>query len=338
LLGKGPREVKPIYTFLFVAFFLMAQSGRAQSAPEQKLNTPDLTSSVNGSADTPGPTAFVQIHGADFNMGTIATYDFDLGYRVNSHTSVDIGVPLMTTRTFFPIVKADYRYTTILGTPYIDVRYDTKHNGTNFTSILTGAAGMNMVKTYSNGRMTVDWFNHVDRNYQVLNYDVIFTPFLNFGFGTGTVDRQVMPRPYELDRPYETLGLMGNGEVGGAFTFKKFYRLEGSAYGLSPVGPQKVYSRIVAPDDAIGGDGHHNRFWDQYFETGGELVNTYGSGPSRIDRDNGYGMYLEVSNKRWRNVNLEIGYTRSVRYDYGEGFIMIRYNFTNILRSLTVGE
>jgi hypothetical protein len=334
--------VKPIYTFLFVALFLMAQSGRAQSTPEQKINTPDMTSSENGSAATPGPTAFVQIHGADFNMGTIATYDFDLGYRVNSHTSVDIGVPLMTTRTFFPIVKADYRYTTILGTPYIDVRYDTKHNGTNITSILTGAAGMNMVKTYSNGRMTVDWFNHLDRNYQVLNYDVFFTPFLNFGFGTGTVDRQVMPRPYELDRPYETLGLMGNGEVGGAFTFKKFYRLEGSAYGLSPVGPQKVYSRIVAPDDAISdpslGAKDHNRFWDQYFETGGELVNTYGSGPSRIARDNGYGIYLEVSNKRWKNINLELGFTRSVRYEYGEGFIMLRYNLSGILRSLTVGE
>ena len=52
------------------------------------------------------------------------------------------------------------------------LRYDTKHNGTNITTILTGAGGFNMVKTYSNGRMAVDWFNHFDRNYQILNYDV----------------------------------------------------------------------------------------------------------------------------------------------------------------------
>jgi hypothetical protein len=313
----------------------MAQSGMAQSNP--KPAAPDKSSS-SGSSETPGPTAFVQISGDDFNMGIIGTYDFDLGYRINTHTSVDVGVPIMTTRTFFPIVKADYRYTTILGTPYIDVRYDTKHNGTNITSILTGAAGINMVKTYSNGRMTVDLFNHLDRQYQVLNYDVVFSPFLNFGFGTGTVDRQVMARPYELDRPYETLGLIGNGEVGGAFTFRKYYRLEGSAYGLSPVGPQKVYSRIVSPDDAIGGDGHHNRFWDQYFETGGQLVNTYGYGPSRIARDNGYGMYLTLGNKRWKDFSVQLGYTRSVRYDYGEGFIMLRYNLSGILRNLTIGE
>jgi len=333
--------VKPIYTFLFVAL-LMAQSGVAQTAPDQKPAAPEKTekadksSTTSDSSESPGPTAFVQVSGVNFNMAAIATYDFNIGYRINSHTSVDLGLPIMTTRTFFPIVKGDYRYTTIISTPYIDVRYDTKRNGTNITSILTGAGGFNMVKTYSNGRMVVDWFNHFDRNYQILSYDATFTPFLNFGLGTGTVDRQVMPRPYELNRPYETLGFMGNGEIGGAFTVKKFYRLEGSAYGLSPMGPQKVYSRIVAPDNPIGGDGHHNRYWDQFFETGGQFFSTFGSGPSRIARDNGYGMYLDVS--RFKNVTVQLGYTRSVRYDYGEAFIMLRYNFTNILRNLTVGE
>jgi hypothetical protein len=87
--------------------------------------------------------------------------------------------------------------------------------------MLTGAAGFNMVKTYSNGRMTAQWFNHLDRNYQVLNYDTVFTPFLNFDAGTGTVDRQVMPRPYELMRPYETLGLMGMGKPAGHLPSRK---------------------------------------------------------------------------------------------------------------------
>jgi len=330
--------VRPIYTFLLVAM-MMAPSGMAQSTPDQKPATPEKTASASDSSDATGPTAFVQVLGNNHNMGTVVTYDFNLGYKWTSHVSTDIGLPLYTTRTFFPIVAGDYRYTTIIGAPYIDVRYDTKHNGTNITSILTGAAGFNMIKTYSNGRMTVDWFNHFDRNYQILNYDVVFTPFLNFGAGTGTVDRQVMPRPYELARPYETLGYIGNGEVGGAFTIKKFYRLEGSAYGLAPMGPQKVYSRIVSPDSLIGGDGHHNRYWDEFFETGGQLVNTYGGGPSRIARDNGYGMYLEVTRfKKLHNFSVELGYTRSVHYDYGSAFFMLRYNFTSILRNLTTGE
>jgi hypothetical protein len=327
-------KVKPIYTFLFVAL-LMTQLGMAQTAPDQKPAAP--AKSASDSSETPGPTAFVQVEGNNFNMGAVATYDFNLGYRVNSHVSVDLGLPLYSTRTPFSIIsKADYRYTTIIGAPYIDVRYDTKRGSTNITSILTASMGPSMEKTYSNGRVVADWFNHFDRNYQILSYDAAFQPFLNFGFGTGTVDRQVMPRPYELARPYETLGLIGNGEIGGAFTIKKFYRLEGSAYGLSPVGPQKVYSRLVAPDNLIGGDGHHNRFWDQYFETGGEYVNTFGSGPSRISRDNGFGMYLTVN--KYKNITVELGYTRSVHYDYGSAFIMLRYNFTNILRNLTTGE
>jgi hypothetical protein len=342
LQGKGIREVRLIYTFLLGAF-LLAQSGMAQSTPDQKAAAPEKTTSASDSSESVGPTAFVQAEGysnADGALGYVATWDFDLGYRFNSHTSADIGLPLYTTRTPYPIIgTGDWRTMTIMGPPYIDIRYDTKHNKTNITTILTGAAGVNMVKTYSNGRMVVDWFNHLDRNYQILNYDATFTPFLNFGAGTGTVDRQVMPRPYELARPYETLGLIGNGEVGGAFTIKKDYTLEGSAYGLSPVGPQKVYSRLVAPDNLIGGDGHHNRFWDEYFETGGEYVNTYGSGPSRISRDNGFGMYLTINRfKRAKNFSLELGYTKSVHYDYGAAFIMMRYNFTGIFRSLTTGE
>ncbi len=129
--------------------------------------------------------------------------------RMSRPISACRSIPLAPRSPSSPPV--DWRDTTILGTPYIDIRYDTKHNSTNITTILTGAAGINMVKTYSDGRMTVDWFNHFDRNYQILNYDAIFTPFLNFGAGTGTIDRQVMPRPYELARPYETLGQIGNG-------------------------------------------------------------------------------------------------------------------------------
>jgi hypothetical protein len=322
--------VRPIYTFLFFAF-LMGQLGMAQSTPSSS----DKSSAASNN-DT-GPTAFVQVEGNHFNMGTVLTYDFDLGYKFNEHVSADIGLPLYTTRTpYSEIATSDWRDTTIIGTPYLDIRYDTKFGHTNITSLLTGAAGFNMVKTYSNGRLDVDWFNHFDRDYQVMNYDVVFTPFVNIDAANGTVDQQVLPRPYELARPYETLGGMADGEIGGAFTLHKHYKIEGSAYGLAPVGPQKIYSRIVSPDSLLGGDGHHNRYWDEYFETGGEIFSIYGGGLSRIARDNGYGAYLEVS--RYKNVTLELGYTRSVHYDYGSAFLMLRYNFTGILRNLTVGE
>jgi hypothetical protein len=333
--------VRLIYTFLLFAF-VITPFGMAQTSPDQKSTAPDKSASSTASTDSTGPTAFVQFGGNYFNMGIVGTTDFDLGYRFNEHLSADVGLPLYSVRTPFSVIQtADWRWTTIIGAPYIDIRYDTKHNGTNITTMLTGAGGFNMVKTYSNGRADVQWFTHADRNYQVLNYDVVFTPFINFDAGNGTVDRQVMPRPYEMARPYETLGGVGTGEAGGSFTFHKQFKLEGSVYGIAPVGPQKVYSRLVSPDSLLGWVGpatneDHNRFWDISFETGGQLVNTYGSGPSRIARDNGFGVDLEVTH--FKNITVELGYTRSVHYDYGSSFFMLRYNFTGILRNLTTGE
>jgi hypothetical protein len=308
-----------------------------QATPDQKPAPAAAAATPSESADVTGPTAFVQAEGNRSNMGVVTTYDFDLGYKLNSHLSVDVGVPVYAVRSPFSIVaNHDYRYTNILGTPYFDVRYDTKHDKTNITTILTAAIGLNEVKTFSTGRTTVDWFNHFDRNYQVLTLNAEFSPFLNFGAGTGSMDRQVMERPYELARPYETLGYMGNGEIGGAFTFKKFYRFEGSAYDILPFGPQKIYSRLVSPDSLLGSNGSHNRWWDEYFITSGALNNVYGGAPARYARDNGYGAYFSVS--KYKNFTVQLGYTRSVEYRYDSAFLLLKYNFTGILRNLTVGD
>jgi hypothetical protein len=83
--------------------------------PAKPPAAPEKTASAE-SSDAPGPTAFVQVEGNHFNMGDVLTYDFDIGYKVNSHTSADIGLPLYSTRTPFPIVAGhDWRDTTILG-------------------------------------------------------------------------------------------------------------------------------------------------------------------------------------------------------------------------------
>jgi hypothetical protein len=316
----------------------MAQVGAAQTTPDTKAPAPDSENQANSI----GPTAFVQFAGKNSNLGAVTTWDFDLGYNFTSKFAVDIGVPLYTTRTPFSLITTaapghnkDWRYTTILGAPTIDLRYTTRRYGMNITSMLTGSIGFNEVKIYSTGRMAADLFNHVDREYDVWGL-VTFTPFLNFGEGTGSVDRSIMASPYDIARPYETLGFLANGEAGGNFIVHKHYKLGGSAYGLAPQGGQKVFSRLVSPDSLLGGDGHHNRFWDEFFETGGEYFNTYGSAPSRISRDNGYSAWFEVT--RYKNLSIEVAYTRSVHYAYDSAFIMINYNLSKLLRNVTTGQ
>lgn len=325
--------MRPIYTLLLVTLFV-AHVGAAQSTPD--TNAPAPAPGAENLASTIGPTAFVQIAGNSSSMGAVASYTFDLGYNLTSKIGADIGVPLYTTRTPFPLTTtSDWRYTTILGAPYIDLRYTTQRSGLNITSILTASIGYNSVKIYSCGRVVADFYNHIDHTYDVLNL-ATFTPFINFGEATGTMDRAVMPSPYNVARPYETLGYIASGEAGGNFGFRKHYKLGGSIYGLAPQGPQKVFSRLVSPDSLLASYPTHNRFWDAYFETGGEYVDTYGAGPSRISRDNGYSAWLEVT--RFKNLSIEVAYTRSVHYAYDSAFIMIRYDFTKLLRNLTIGE
>jgi hypothetical protein len=260
-------------------------------------------------------------------MGAVVTYNVNVGYNVTPKVGFDGGFNIMSTRAPFSIITTkDWRYTTILGSPYVDVRYTTDWNSIKVTSIATISGGLSSLRTYSTGRAIGDWYNHGEHVVQ-LSEGLSFTPFANLGFANGTMDRTVMASPYNMVRPYETLGAIGNGEAGGAFTINKHYKLGASAYALAPVGPQKIFSRLVSPDSLLGGDGAHGRFWDQYFLT---------EGAAKFARDNGYSAWLEIT--RYHNLSVEFAYTRSVHYDYGAAFVMIKYDLTQILRNLTIGE
>jgi hypothetical protein len=320
---------------------MLAHLGVAQSTPSPQASAPQTK------FYSPGPTAFVQWAGSHSPLGAVTSLTEDLGYNFTSHIGADIGLPLYTTRTPFSIyTDKDWRYTTILGTPYIDVRYTTKtRSGVNLTTILTGAFGLDSIRTYSTGRTILDWYNHFDHEFKPLGPTLTYTPFLNFGAGNGTFDRAVMASPYSTCRPYETFGYIANGEFGGTFTYRRIYKLSGSVHALLPMGPQKVFSRLVSPDSLIAGDGSHDRFFDRFFETISPLALDYLCTPtsaiycnttSVIARDNGFSTWLEV--KRFRNFSIEVGYTRSVHYAYDSAFLMLTYDGTALLRNMTTGE
>jgi len=310
----------------------MAPLGAAQSTPDQKVPAGEKQPSPTG------PTAFVQFVGNSTPMGAVTTWDLDFGYTLTSHIGMDVGWPLYVVRSPYSLVTdKDWRYTTIMGTPYLDVRYTTTRSGVNLTSILTGAFGMSSLRTFSTGRTVADWYNHVDHQYRVVRSSLTFTPFVNFGAANGSYDRMVMGSPYNLARPYETLGFLGNGEAGGSFKLLKHYSIGGSAYGVAAVGRQKVFSRTVNPDSLLGGNTTYNRYWNAYFETSSSTFGgTPGGGPSYIARDNGYSGWLEVT--RFRNLSIEVAYSRSVHYAYDSAFIILKYDLTSLLRNLTTGE
>jgi hypothetical protein len=239
------------------------------------------------------------------------------GYDFTPHFGLSAGLPLFHVRSPFSIVTdKDWRWTTLLGEPWVDVHYTKVRSGIDFLSVLTGTIPLtNNLRTFTTGRFGVDWFNHLEHPYKKL------TPFLNLGASNGTINRYLFPRPYSEARPYQTLGFMSDFEGGASYQIHRGYQLGVSGFALVPAGPQKVFSRLVSPDSAIAGDGNHNRYFDSAFLT---------QGGSHIDEDYGFSGWLELTGGRFGG--LQIGYTRSERYHLDIITVMLNFRATSLLR------
>ncbi len=307
-----------IYRLLLVAVIAIGMPGLsiAQSSSSTKSQAPEPT-------NTPGVTAFAQAVAKSSNLGTVYNEGLGFGYNFTSHVGADIGLSLYTVQSPYSVyINRDWRWTTLMGDPFVDVRYTTKLHGLDIASVLTASIpAASPEKIYSTGRVGADWYNHIEAHYKG------FAPFLNFGAANETVDRYVLPRPYNLARPYQILGFNSNYEAGASYTIFRHYSIGASAYAIVPEGSQKVFSRLVSPDSPVAGDTHHNRVWNGAFETIGD---------SHLGRDNGYSGWVNVS--RIRDLKIQVGYTYSVHYALGFGYVMLRFNGTRLIRYLTATQ
>jgi len=263
-----------------------------------------VTQSTPANAPPTGFTGFIQSQYGANEIGTVLIFDADLGYGISDHLSADIGVPVMFTRNPFPpVVNHDYYWSALLGEPYVDVKYTGVYHNIDYTSVLTGTGPVaSEDRIYTTGRFGVDWFNHLEEQIGSAS------PFINVEASNGSVNRFIMPRPFEEARMYQSLGLLGDVEAG--FEYKvntRFVRgvnIGASAYLQDGGGPQKMFSRLVFPYSSLAGDGDHDRHWDSSFET---------KGGSNLTLDNGWSVWLDT--KPLRNLEVQLAYTRSVHYD-----------------------
>lgn len=283
---------------------LSAQAPSSQTSAAAQTAQPSASQSAPANAPQTGFTGFVQTQYGANPIGNVIMLDADLGYGLTEHLSADIGVPLIWSRSpYSPVVNHDYYWSTLLGEPYLDVKYVGVYHNINYASVLTGtipAASQN--KIFSTGRFGVDWFNHADGQIGSIK------PFLNIELSNGAVNRFVMPRPFEVARMYQSLGLLGAAEPGLEYKvntrFVKNVNIGASGFFQGGGGPQKMYSRLVFPYSSLAGDGNHNRYWDSSFET---------KGNSNLTRDNGWSVWLDTN--PLPNFNVQLAYTRSVHYD-----------------------
>lgn len=311
-MGKIYRLLLIVTIFFWIPLLSLAQGSSAKK-PKKAAEA----------GYSPGPTAFVQVVGKGSSIGTIYNGGIGVGYNFSKHFGGDIGFTLYTVQSPYSVVtNHDWRWTTLAGDPFLDFRYKTEKKGIDLTSVLTGSFPLSSSRrVFTTGRVGVDWFNNVTKNFKG------FAPFLNFGAGNETVDRYVLPRPYNIARPYQSFGFISNFEAGASYTMFRHYSIGASAYALVPAGPQKVFSRFVAPDSAVSGDANHYRYWNNAFET---------IGNSTIARDNGYSGWVDVA--RIKHLRVEAGYTYSIHYALGSAYLMLRFDGTSLIRLLTMTQ
>jgi hypothetical protein len=317
--------------------------GRAVGASARALGklikrTPSVATSTPKSQPAPAPaqptglTGFVQIQATSTPLGLVTTVDTDLGFNLTHRFGGDVGIPVFFVRSpFSQYTDRDWSWTALWGDPYVDLHYRRSGSGVNYLSVLTGTIpASTTTRIFTTGRFGVDWFNHLDTKVGG------FSPFVNFGAANGTVNRYYMPRPYSMARLYQTLGFIGDFEGGTDFQIRPGVKLGASAYALVPGGPQKVFSRLVAPGSAVVGDFDHNRYFYHQFETISQThLDQNENEPllsSEIARDNGYSAWVEIGKEQ--GVTLLVGYTRSVHYAYDAVNVSLNFNATSLLKFL----
>ena len=325
-----------------------------------------------------GPTATEVFSGSSTPISGMLKADTSLGWNFTKHLGVEVGVPyLFDTRPgifagtsgkigyvnypyidctfffgcFYGIATSSRLWAGEIGDVYTDVHYTRTYRKYDFATVLTGdTPTASFRKGLTTGRMQVDWFNHVDRDFNA------FTPFVNFGLANGRMDQHFMPRPFDIDLPLTTLGYMSDWEGGVDYNILKRVSIGASMWDVLPMGPQKIYSNLVwdqpgssilvvgasgsspAATDTlqtnetglpgnfgyIAGDPNHGRYWNTAFET---------TGPAYIARDNGFSGTLAFSPIKYMDV--QIGYNHSVRYHMDGVVFTVAFNANPLFRKLT---
>jgi len=324
-----------------------------------------------------GATANEIVSATSNSISGMLKFDTNIGWNFTKHFGVDVGVPYMlNTRpglfsstqgklgyVSFPYLDCTYFYgcfygvgtssrlwTGELGDVYAEAHYARTYRGYNLVTNITGdAPTASYRKGLTSGRLQWDWINHIDTNVHG------FDPFLNFGLANGRMDQHFLPRPFNTNLPFRTLGYMADFEGGVQYKAWRRVTLGFSMWDVLPMGPQKIYSNIVwdqagepildlnSPFPQVGGptpssqatgvpgtfgylagDPNHGRYWNSAFET---------TGNSRIARDNGFSATLGFSPVKYMDVL--IGYNRSVRYAMDGVSVTLQFNANSLFRKVT---
>ena len=267
----------------------------AQAAPAQSVN------------DDKGFTSYVQFAGTSNSDGQVYKLDPSVGYNFSGHFGMDVGIPVYFVRA--SSTAAGTTSTNGIGNPYVDVRVKYLNPLLNFGSILTGyAPAGDSKKGLSTGRGTFDWTNHFDRSFSSL------TPFAEVGIANTITDSLL------FERPFTTLGFNTHLQGGVKYGIWKVFSVGASGYDILPTGQQTVFSKVQGGSNNPASSSHKPVF----------LNNQQTTGTADIAHDDGFSTWIEA--KPGSVLDMELGFTRSIRYDLNSVSFNIGLNLGRLYR------
>jgi hypothetical protein len=282
----------------------------AQAAPSPAATGPGNTEEK----PVTGLTLNEKFEGSSSDSTTVLDVNTTLGYNFSEHFGLDAGVPV-----YFLVPKAKKGVassTTGLGNFYMDAHFDFDLGPVGYSSSLNvGLPTADTSKGLSTGRVMVDWDNRFDHAWGR------FTPYIDIDPGNGINN---LTNPYRhhgtFHRPFITLGKEVQFEGGTDIKLGRPFTLTLSGYDVAPWGTQKVYSLILRRGQTGTGKIPHGRV----FETAALTA-----GSADLVRDDGYSASLSV--KPTSYIDLDVGYTRSVRYALNTFSFGIGLNLTRMV-------
>ncbi len=288
--------------------------------------------------------------GTNTDYGWLWKLDASAGYRFGRHFEVTAGVPVYFVRAPGDAPEAGVETKTGLGNVYVDLRVMAESPAWYWSSSLRGAAPTgDQDGGFSSGRVSLDWNNYLEYTRGA------WTPFGSVGVANSISDTHF------VTQPFTSLGIVGQFEGGLLYHPGWWIGLGGSGYAVVPAGEQKIYSRIyAAPSDSGGGATEGSVAAGMALAgagtpgpSGGSTAAGPGSGSSGISdgaqqrrsafeqtfytvseadmaRDHGFSAWVDVY--PLADMALELGYSRSVSYEYNTVFVSARFDLAGMMR------
>jgi hypothetical protein len=259
-------------------------------------------------SDDKGWTSYASlVETRDSSIGWATILNSNIGYDFNKHFSADVGVPVYLVQPNTSVSATNVTTGTStsynsLGDVYAGMNYRAGgalgYSGTIFGAAPTGSTAHGI----STGRATVDWNNHFEHEVGHL------TPFLEAGLGNSNTALNLSHgngNPHAIGLlSYATLGVMSHFQGGTDIDLGKGFSVSVSGYDMSPLGNQKVYSRLFKKGQGSAvavGKGNGKGVFTQ---------NAVTSGTSGIAIDRGFTSGLDFAPSKRIEVGLE--FTRSM--------------------------